>query len=383
MPSDTVGGMRLPSYRSAPSFYLAFGLGILAAVAYLCAWPPAKPPVLLWGLDPGSYYRMAQHPFRPEHLPFVLRPVVPLLVRLLPVPTAWQFALANVFCLGALCALVERIAARLGRPPVVGVAAGAVVCASNPVWKSFHMLAMVDIPVLCLIAGSLLLLLSERVRGAWALAVTSALAHPLGLMMGAGALLARSWAAGITAGIAGAGLAGLYALFAHRLYLPVADGIAVGFKAAIAANQPSLVRSMAAALLHGIGPLVIAYLRAPAAYRRIILPVTGAVLIAMAGASDWMRLLGFLCPVLAPVALPAPALDRLRTMNWRECAWPVTSAAVLVVLFLWPILPSIIPALYAPGPNTFIRNLLLLFSAAQLVPWHLIQRPAVDTRLPA
>lgn len=380
MRSDIGGSLRLPGYRSAPSLYIAFGLGILAAVAYLCRWSPEPPSGMWLNLDPGCYFRMARHPFRPEHLPFVMRPAVPLLVRLIPLPTPWKFAAVNVLFLGLLCALVERIAARLGRPPVVGVAAAAVVCASNPVWKAFYLRAMVDLPVLCLIVGSVLLLLAGRPRGAWIIAATSALAHPLGWLMSAGAVLGRSWAAGITAGLAGAGLSGLYVLLMRSHFLPVADGVAVGFRAALAANEPSPVRALTGALAYGVGPLLIAYLRAPAAYRRIILPATGGVLVALASGSDWTRLLGFLCPLLAPVALPAPLGAPLRARAWREYVWPAAAAAVLAALFL---LPTTVSDLTAIRPNKLAGELLFLVSIGLLVPWRLPRRPVMDAPLPA
>jgi hypothetical protein len=372
----------LPGFRSAPSSYAAFGIGLLAAVRYLRWWQPKRPPGVFWGLDSGSYYRMAQHPFQPEHFPFVLRPLVPLLVRLIPLPTQWQFALMNLILLGVLCVLVERIAARLGRPPVVGVAAAAVVCACNPVWKAFLMRAMVDLPVLCLIAGTVLLSLSGRLRAAWAVTVGSALAHPLGFFMSAGALAGRSWVAGLSAGCVGACLYGAYALLMHPHVLPVAPDIAVGFKASIAHNQPGLARAIAAALIHGLGPLAIAYPRAPAAYRRIIIPLTAGVLIAVTGASDWTRMLGYLCPVLVVVALPSPLTTPLRSSGWREFVWPITSAVALMLLFIWPILPVMVVPLRIPVVNLAVRDLVFLLCAAQMVPWNRIQRPVMDARLP-
>jgi hypothetical protein len=374
--------LRLLGYRCAASTYAAFAIGLLAALRYLRWWRPERPPGVFWGLDSGSYYRMAQHPFHSEHFPFVLRPAVPLLVRLIPLPTAWQFALMNLILLGVLCVLVERIAARLGRPPVVGVAAAAVVCACNPVWKAFLMRAMVDLPVLCLIAGVVLLALSDRLRVAWSMVAASALAHPLGLLMSAGALIGRSWRAGLSAGFVGAGMYGTYALLMHPHVLPVAPDIAVGFKASIAHNEPGLGRAIAAALIHGIGPLAMAYWRAPAGYRRIIVPMTVGVLIATTGASDWTRMLGYLCPVLIVVALPSPSTTPLRSGTWREFAWPITSAAALMLLFLWPILSSVVLTLRIRGLNLAIRDLVFLQCAVQMVPWHRIQRPALAIRRP-
>jgi hypothetical protein len=358
--------MRLPGFRSAPSCSIAFGIGLFAAVAYLCRWPPQPPDVWWRNLDPGCYYRMAQQPFQAEHLPFVLRPAVPLLLRLLPVPTAWRFAGANLLGLGLLCALVERLAARLGRPPLVGIAAGAVVCATNPVWKAFYLRATIDLPVLCLIAGVVLLLLSERLRAAWFVTVASGLAHPLGLLMSAAVLMGRSWRAGLSAAATGAGLAGLYALLIHPRFLPVADRVAVGFKAVLAANGPSPARILIGALAYGIGPLVIGYARAPFAYRRILVPVTGAVLAAMAGGSDWIRFLAYLCPLLLPVALPSPPSTAGRSAAWGAFAGPVGAAVILMALFL---LPTTVPDLNATRPNKLVGECLLLLGAALLVPW--------------
>jgi len=322
---------------------------------------------------------MAQQPFQAEHLPFVLRPAVPLLLHILPMPTAWQFASANLLCLAVLCALVERIATRLGRPPIVGVAAAAVVCACNPVWKAFYLRATIDLPVLCLVAGVVVLLLSDRLHGAWGVIVASALAHPLGSFIGAGALIGRSWIAGVSAAAAGAGLAGLYALLMHPLFLPVAERVAVGFKATLAVNGPSPSRALAGALIYGIGPLAVGYLRAPPGYRRIIVPATGGVLAAMTGAGDWTRLVAFLCPMLVPAALPSPQRPWRGPGAWSELAWPIGSAVVLMALFL---LPTTVLDLTGVRPNKLVGQYLLLLSAALLAPWRWKPRSKGNRPLP-
>jgi len=334
----------------------ALVMGAVAGLIYLIIYPPNAPSEMWITTDPGSYYRMAGHPFRPEYLPFVLRPAIPLIVRAIPLPTCWSFAVLNVLSLALLTALVERLGALLSRPVSVRLGAGALVCTILPVSGAFRVPAMIDIPVLCLVVGTVLSVHAGLIRIGFILTIFSAFSHPLGFMMGLGVLASRSRKVALTSAALGVALlTGYYFLMGDRIlpyrYAP---------KPSVVFQGTAILRSVLTTLVYSIGPLPVGLAVAPRTYRRLVSYCLFGIVVAIAGASAWGRFLGFLCPLLAPLALHKVTSSSPVAIISRWLLFPVAMIAT-GSLFL---LPNTVP-LWTP-PSKMAGGILLILSAAAI-----------------